>query len=303
MCNCSHMSNAPIVVATDFSEQASYAISHAAIIARARNAELVLVHAMSMPSAGYDAPYSFSVPEGYMEMAHGLREESKIKLDKEKKRLEGLGLVVSARCEPELPGHAIVDVATSLKADLIIMGSHGRTGVAHFLIGSVAVHVARHAPCDVLVARSAAPDDGYHRILVPTDFSEVGEAILSQAVSLVTDKGDIELLHCWELPVIPINYLSKTDFGLSLTVRSAVEERGQEWAKKFSTDQVSIRFLEERGDARHVIEEHTKNNAFDLVVMGSHHRKGIQRVLLGSVAETTLRHISTSVYIGRPAAE
>ncbi len=295
-----HMNDASIVVATDFSEQAANAISHAAVIAKVRDAELVLVHALSMPDSGYNLPYTFRIPEAYLELADEIRNESKAKLNKEKERLEALGLRVSIRCEAEMPDRSILAAAEACDAGLIVIGSHGRKGLARFLLGSVAEHVARHAKCDVLVARGPAPDAGYHRLLVPTDFSEVGELVVGQAVNLIDGKGSIDLLHCWELPGVPVNYWGSTDYGLGESIRKGAEEYGETWTKRFATDDVSIAFSTERGDPRHAIEDRTKNNAYDLVVMGSHHRKGMQRLLLGSVAETTLRHLNMSVYITRP---
>ncbi|MCP4448535.1 MAG: universal stress protein [Myxococcales bacterium] len=294
------MSDTCIVVATDFSDQANDAISHAAVIAKARNVELVLVHALSMPDTGYNLPYSYRVPEAYLELANEIRQKSEAKLDKEKKRLEGLGLRVSIRCEAEMPDRSILDAAKACDAGLIVIGSHGRKGLARFLLGSVAEHVARHAPCDVLVARGPAPEDGYHKLLVPTDFSEVGELVVEQAIGLVDGKGEVDLLHCWELPGAPVNYWGATDYGLCESINKGAEEFGSKWVSRFGTDDVPVVFSAERGDPRRSIEDRTKEHSYDLVVMGSHHRKGMQRLLLGSVAETTLRHVKTSVYITKP---
>jgi nucleotide-binding universal stress UspA family protein len=297
------MSDASIVVATDFSEQGADAISHAAIIAKARDAELVLVHALSMPDSGYNLPYTFRVPEAYLELADEIRNESQAKLKKEKERLEALGIRVSIRCEAEMPDRSILDAAEACDADLIVLGSHGRKGLARFLLGSVAEHVARNAKCDVLVARGPAPESGYHKLLVPTDFSEVGETVVARAASLIDGKGEIDLLHCWELPGVPVNYWGSTDYGLGESIRKGAEEYGETWTKRFATDEVAVTFAAERGDPRRAIEDRTKATTYDLVVMGSHHRKGMQRLLLGSVAETTLRHLKMSVYITKPSGK
>ncbi len=295
------MSDAKIVVATDFSDQASDAISHAASIAKIRDAELVLVHALSMPDTSYNMPYAVRVPEAYLELAGEIRKESIAKLNAEKERLEADGVRVSIRCESEMPDRSILDAAEACDASLIVVGSHGRTGLTRFLLGSVAEHVARHAECDVLVARGAAPAEGYHKLLVPTDFSAEGEQVVSQALGLVNGKGNIDLLHCWELPGVPINYFGNTDYGLADSINNGALQLGAKWVERFATDDVAFSFAAERGDARHAIQERTKANNYDLVVMGSHHRKGLQRFLLGSVAETTMRHLENSVYITKPA--
>ncbi len=294
------MSDAKIVVATDFSDQARDALSHAARIAKIRDAELVLVHALSMPDTTYNMPYAVRVPEAYLELAGEIRKESEAKLEAEKEKLEAEGIRVSIRCESEMPDRSILEAAESCGANLIVLGSHGRIGLTRFLLGSVAEHVARHATCDVLIARGPAPTEGYHKLLVPTDFSKEGEAVLGKAISLVEDKGDVDLLHCWQLPGVPINYFGNTDYGLGDSINNGALQLGGTWVERFSTDNVAIAFSAERGDARHAIEERTKSSKFDLVVMGSHHRKGLQRFLLGSVAETTMRHLEMSVYITKP---
>jgi len=297
------MSDFSIVLATDFSEQAHEATSHAALIAKARSTRLVLVHALSMPDSGYQMPYTFRVPEAYRELADEIRNDAITKLNEEKNRLEALGIEVEIRCEQDMPDRAVLKAAEECNANLIVVGSHGRKGLARFLLGSVAEHVARHANCDVLVARGQAPKGGYQKLLVPTDFSKMGELVMERAVDLMDGRGTIDLLHCWELPGVPVNYWGSTDYGLGESIRKGAEEFGESWKERFATSDVSIAFAAERGDPRHAIQDRCESTSFDLVVMGSHHRKGVQRLLLGSVAETTMRHLQSSVYITRPTAQ
>jgi nucleotide-binding universal stress UspA family protein len=72
------------------------------------------------------------------------------------KALQSAGFTVDTRIVEADPRSAILDVAEESKADLIVLGSHGRRGIQKFLIGSVAESVARHARCSVLIVRAAA---------------------------------------------------------------------------------------------------------------------------------------------------
>jgi nucleotide-binding universal stress UspA family protein len=79
------------------------------------------------------------------------------------RELEGAGLEVTARAERGDPREVLIEAARRERADLIVVGSHGRTGIAKLLIGSVASHVVAHAPCSVLVVkrdRAASPSPG-----------------------------------------------------------------------------------------------------------------------------------------------
>jgi universal stress protein A len=78
------------------------------------------------------------------------REEQVARAERELKKA---GLVVSGRVTHGVPSDTIVDAAATEKADLVVVGSHGRTGLTRLLMGSVASHVLTHAPCSVLVVR------------------------------------------------------------------------------------------------------------------------------------------------------
>jgi nucleotide-binding universal stress UspA family protein len=145
---------------TDFSEHAQSAFLLACSLARDYGARLLLLHVgkelMVMPVEGVAPP----------EPAH-YREE----LTEELLMLRAQAPEVSI--EPQLivgghPAGQIVRVARERKADLIVLGTHGRTGVGRFLLGSVAEEVLRKAPCPVLTAKSPLPGEQLGGEPVPT---------------------------------------------------------------------------------------------------------------------------------------
>jgi nucleotide-binding universal stress UspA family protein len=140
-----------ILVPTDFSEYAEHAYQWALGLAGGCKAKVVLFHAV--PSTPY-----LTVPEGvyYLDLEKMKREmitEAEKQLT-EFARKKGMSPVpVETRVGVGEAVWEICKLAEREHADLIIMGSHGRTGLSHVFLGSVAERVVRHAPCPVLVAR------------------------------------------------------------------------------------------------------------------------------------------------------
>ena len=144
-----------IVVPCDFSEYAEQAYRWAIGLAEKWGAKIILLHAAQLfTSLGYpESVYLLDLK----------KMEDEILADAEKRLREFMAkkdsspVVVETRAVTGDPFWEICQTAEKEPADLIVMGSHGRTGLAHVLLGSVAERVVRHAPCPVLVAR--APKD------------------------------------------------------------------------------------------------------------------------------------------------
>jgi nucleotide-binding universal stress UspA family protein len=293
------MSIKKIIVGTDFSTQAESAVDHSMAIARHVGAEVVLMHALSMPEPDYALPYPVSTPAIYVDQVESIIKEARGKLDEMRERLIGQGVEVSKVFVNDMADRGIVAVAKESDADLVLVGSHGRTGISRFLLGSIAEKVVRHAECDVLVARGEAPSGGYKRILLPIDFSEVSQRAMERAAELVEPGGRVDLLHCWQLPGGSITYWGNVGPGLGESIVRGATEFGRKAIEKVGETKAEFSLAIEEGDARNNIEKRTEGGEYDLVMMGSHGRKGINRALLGSVAESTVRQLKTAVYVAR----
>ena len=136
-----------ILVASDFSDHAGHALSYAAALSQKFEAPLVIVHVYSSPV--------IPVPDGYVivsatELAD-LRARLQEGVDKEKQRAIGLGAIsVETVLAEGTPWEQIANTAHDRGCDLIVMGTHGRTGLSHLILGSVAEKVVRKADCAVL---------------------------------------------------------------------------------------------------------------------------------------------------------
>jgi len=139
-----------ILVPTDFSAHAESALSTALDLAKQFDASVTLVHvfkpialAFPDPSAVYNSALAADAMNETAKTLNRMRDEASAKAS----------TAVEAVLRTGSPTHEIVDFARSNGFDLIVMGTHGRTGLAHMLIGSVAERVVRTAPCGVLIVR------------------------------------------------------------------------------------------------------------------------------------------------------
>lgn len=128
-------------------------------------------------------------------------------------------------------------------------------------------------------------------ILVPTDFGEPSEAALDYAIDLAeVARAEIVLVHAYQIPIVgfPDGAVVVTA-ELTARVLEGAQTALERQMKSRDGRGVPIRGLVKQGDAHHVVEETAKDVGADLIVMGTHGRSGIPRILLGSVAEKVVR--------------
>jgi nucleotide-binding universal stress UspA family protein len=141
-----------ILVPTDFSPYAHEALGTAADLAGRYDAAITIVHAYE--------PVAYTLPEGYVMLNPQQHADVLTEFSKSLAAAKSTALAAGARSveTEQLQGIAaseIVERARSGGFDLIVMGTHGRKGLSHVVLGSVAERVLRHAPCPVLVVKAA----------------------------------------------------------------------------------------------------------------------------------------------------
>lgn len=210
--------------------------------------------------------------------------------------LEEIATKSSVTChtavEHGIPYETILSYADEHEVDLISMGTHGRTGLDRLLLGSVTERVVRTSDIPVLTSR-LEPDDhgGYDQILIPTDGSEAATAAIDHGLA-IAEQYDATI-HA--LSVVDISSLAGGyDGGAGLpTVIEALEE-GCEQGVGEVVDRCEARDIDvvtevAQGTPYRAIRDYIADEGIDFVTMGTHGRTGLERYLIGSVTERTVR--------------
>ena len=213
-----------VLLATDFSPCAAHALEYALAVTSSWNAELHALHVLEF-HPGMDPEYP--VNRMYLD---DLRKDADRQFIDVEKHAAGSGVSIRKRIEFGIPSQRIEHVSKELQADLIVLGTHGRTGLQHVLVGSTAERVVRTGPCPVLSVKTGriaasgpatAPADRpvvIRRILVPIDFSECSLDALEYATQFAKHMGAaVTILHTLE----PVPY--NLDFTL---------HHSQDWREK-----------------------------------------------------------------------
>jgi nucleotide-binding universal stress UspA family protein len=289
-----------IIIGVDLSPQSDQALDRAVALTELHRGKLVIVHAQAD-----DAPIPHVTNELLKEIdraSEAVRTETTKQLAARLDRVRDRGVDAELVGRVGPPGEVLGHVALERKADLIVVGTQGATGISRFLLGSVASAVLRHAPCDVLVCRGTSGPSPFLRPLVATDFSATATRALRAAVELSAAAAAIELVHAWQLPVGSwgATLLGQARFPWS-TVRDAVLVGAQSQADQLVAANGALgRPLHidlVQGPPASVITHTAERGAHDLIAIGTHGHRGFRRLLLGSVAESTIRHAPCSVLV------
>ena len=287
------MSFTKVLCPTDFSAGANHAMRMAAQIAASANVELVLAHVWYTPAFAFSNELVLA-PDLIQEMA----DQAQQGLDAAvREASELLGRPVAGRMLRGVPWAELVWLLEDQRFDLCVIGTHGRTGLSRVLLGSVTEKVVRRAPCSVLAVRPNADVKPFRHVLVPTDFSTSAAHALDLATSLVGPDGRITLLHVLELN---LRYPGGVvDIDLDKRAASELDQAAAHLTSKARTATV----LRTGWPGAQILELLDEDRSIDLVAMGSHGLTGIKRMLLGSVAEKTIRYARCPVLVARQPTE
>jgi nucleotide-binding universal stress UspA family protein len=290
-----------IVVPTDFSDTADTAVKLASDLAGYYRSSLDVVNVVDATVYAY-AGYPFASLS--KELMTGAEDAlNKVKLPASAKNAKVNRYILSGT-----PAREIVDHADRHKADLIVIGTHGHGAIARFFLGSVADRVVHESNCPVLVTKKPKGEvkhpkkkkKPFTRILFSTDFSETSNLALNQAVALTEDmNAELFVLHVVDDSLISTHVEEE---------RKIILKELREHALKEMHDQLPEELLEnfdtigavQRGDPGKKIAAYAEKQHCDLIVLGTHGRTGIERALIGSVADKVVRGAKCPVYLVRP---
>ena len=203
---------------------------------------------------------------------------------------------------------AIVEHAERHHADLIVMGTHGRRGLRHLLLGSVAEEALRGASCPVVVVHRRESPLPVVRIVVPIDFSEHSHAALVQAKHLAAlYNATLTMLFVAEehtVPFfsdtgIPTFTLMKIDPDIVAKAGEALRQLDAHTAGPTVVTTYEVR----NGQPPNEVIEYARANKTDLIVMATRGLTGVQRGMIGSVTERVVRAAPCPVWILNPTSE
>lgn len=275
-----------VLIPTDFSECAESALPYAIHLASECKAELHTLHAVVVYGGA------------------SLLGEEKALEALEKIEMTPARRVFSAVHQGVSAADVILDYATNNDIDLIVLGSHGHRGVRRFLLGSVAEEVIRLASCPVLSVlhqENVDPSSGveFSTIVVPTDFSRYSDVALRYAGEIAKRRGaKIHLIHVIEELLYPDFYLPVSGASIHTPeMRQEARERLSECieAKLPKALAADAQLHVAIGRTSEEIANYAAEVRADLLVIASHGLRGLERILLGSVAEQVIRAAPCSV--------
>lgn len=194
--------------------------------------------------------------------------------------------------------------AREIEADLIVMATHGRTGLKRLFLGSNAERVVQHSGSPVLVVRPGKREFvavgeplQIQTILVPTDFSASSRDALSYAMEFGRQFGArLVLFHSFSVPDADPHgphHVRPTPEEM----RSAAEEQMREFVKGFDFGGVDFETQITLGPAADEICAYAEKHKVDLIITSTHGRTGLMHVLIGSVAEHIVRYAHSPVLV------
>ena len=295
-----------IIVPIDFSKMSMEAIQIAKQLARRFGATIHLAHVRHFDyAADFMAPAPPIVPFSFMPY----EQNGDRSVLKELEAVASECGVSSLSCHVLTgapPYDEICRLAQTISADLIVMPTHGRTGLEHVFLGSTAARIVQHSSCPILVTRGDALQSNngsrfrIRTILVPVDFSNCSREGLRYAISFANQfVARIILLHATYLGYI---YSSEGTAiydipGLQKSARKIAQRKMRELVR--SVNFGAVKFETAFTDGSPVIDicAYAKDHDVDLIITSTHGLTGLKHILIGSIAEQVVRHAPCSVLV------
>ncbi len=294
-----------ILVPLDGSELAELALNPALRLAKSSEGRLILMRSMipvymAMPVVAYE--YEWAWPEYAREQ---IRQETRDYLQGAQQKVADPDVDVETLLVEGDAASMIVDSARDVHADLIVMSTHGRSGVQRWMLGSVTERVLHSVACPVLIVRSAQP---ITRMLIPLDGSALAERVLEPALTAAAAlNASVTLLRVVEPIPLPEPAPPETP--------SAAPANKTEWLQQAETqaqsylEQVARRYhhfepaVEQvviRGAAADQILSFAQQHNIDLIAMSTHGHSGLRRWLYGSITARIMHGYEGQMLIVRP---
>lgn len=272
-----------IIIPVDFSQHSEYALEAAALLAKKYNSELIVMHMLELSESIFSSSSSERNEEtAFMLMVTNKKFESFL----DKPYLEGISIT------PMIKNHKVLkevdEVASDLKADLIVMGSRGHSDHDGVFIGSNTEKVVRHSKTPLLVVKSKLESIDFKHILLATDFSSESATAAKTAMALLSKLGNkVTLLHV----NLPGQHFSSTDEIEEKISNFLSETNHEDW--KDNIVLISDYNVEE------AILKYANKHDIDAIGMITEGRTGLSHLFGGSISEDLVNHSKLPVFTFR----
>ncbi|WP_040250925.1 universal stress protein [Psychroserpens mesophilus] len=269
-----------IIIPVDFSQHSEYALETAAALAKKHNSELIIMHMLELSESIFSASSSERNEEtAFMLMVTNKKFESFL----DKPYLEGISIT------PMIKHHKVLkevdEVASELKADLIVMGSRGHNDYDGVLLGSNTEKVVRYSKTPLLVVKSKPKTIDFEHIVIATDFSAESASALNKAMELLGSLGKkVTLLHI-NLPNAHFQSTNEIEEKMS---KFSTLAKHKDW--KDHVVLISDYNVEE------AILGYADKHKVDAIGMITQGRKGISHLFGGSISEDLVNHSKIPVF-------
>ena len=285
-----------ILVPIDFSEFSSNVLNYAIGLAEKFHSKLILLHAVVLFEDDVNEEQRL---QEYEEWVRKREKNINAHMKKNELRVNQKGISVDSVILRSISAaDAILEYLNDHSCDLIIMGTHGRTGLKHIFLGSVAEKIVRLSPIPVLSVHRSVQDFRIENIIAPIDFSIYSKNAADYAISIAENfKAQVNFIHVIEKEIHPSFYASGVEsiFQIDTGLQDRVIQNMQGFLEEQLNSDIKPRFMVKEGRAHREIVEYAKEEKADLIVISTHGLTGLEYLLLGSTTEKVVRWASCPV--------
>jgi nucleotide-binding universal stress UspA family protein len=281
------MKPSKILVPIDFSPFSDYAIDYAIFLSQKYGAEITLFHVIVLYEADVDEEVHVKQLE---EIVKRKEQNTSGLMDRHQQKFVDKNLKISSHIMRGIsPPNSILEYCEKHKFDLIIMGTHGRTGIKNWIYGSVAEKVVRLSKTAVLTLHKSPESIQINRIIVPVDFSDNSRDGIENAVKIAKDfDAEVEFIHIIEQQLQPSFHVVGIEsiFAINPDLKKITSEKLEEFC---NIDDVKATFTVLEGAAHQSIADYAEESGADLIIMSTRGYTGLDHLLIGSTTERVVR--------------
>ena len=260
--------------------------------------ELTLVHALTLPEIDHPMITSDVRDQVRDDIEKKLRQEGNALLAKTAQELPKDFEPAQQVHQVGSPAEVILETAQSAQPDMIVLGARGIGRVKELMLGSVSHRTVLHAPCSIFIMKGSLPS--LQRVLLPLEGEEDAQLALQfLATHPFRESVEIQLMKIWPQPQTPWPLTLEQNKLLEEHAITHAQEHLDELSRQLGTMGYIATSYVGLGDPSYAIIEQQRANQADMIMMGSHGRRGLSRFLLGSVSHSVLHEATCPVLILR----